>query len=70
MNDKDVVIKLMERFLYFTLSSEEVLSAWPQVDEKQSQLMFNCWDAIYDYTVDSDIRAKDPRYEHFTRKHW
>lgn len=67
MKNNDRVIQLLEEFLKKTLTSEEVLAAWPSPEVNDSKLLFRCWDAIYDYNVDSDIRAKDPDYDTILR---
>lgn len=68
MNDTRYAIQLVEKFLDGLLSGEELLSAWPPMDNKSSQSLFNCWHVIYHYNTDTDIRNKEPEYDEILRK--
>ena len=58
------MIDLLSKVLDKTVSADEALAAWPDIDNpSDNKLMQNAWHALYDYNTDEDIRAREPEYE-------
>jgi hypothetical protein len=64
MSRRQVMIDLLSGVLDKSLSADDALAAWPEIDDpSDDKLMQNAWHALYDYNTDEDIRAREPEYE-------
>jgi hypothetical protein len=64
MNRREIMVDLLSKVLDRSMSAEEALAAWPNIDDPaDDRLMRNAWHALYDYGTDEDIRAREPAYE-------
>ena len=62
------MVDLLSKVLQQTLSPEEALDSWPNIDcPSDSRLMRNAWHALSHYYTDEDIRINDPGYDKHQR---
>jgi hypothetical protein len=64
------IIELLSKVLTGELTPEEALESWPTEEggderpfnREHAKFLGNAWHAIYHYSIDDDIRLKDPSY--------
>ena len=64
MNRRQAMIDILSKVLDGSMSPENALTAWPNIDDPTDErLMRNAWHALYDFSMDQDLRAREPEYE-------
>ena len=64
------IIGLLSKVLTGEITPEDALESWPTeegedqrpLSKKNAKILGNAWHAIYHYSMDDDIRAKDASY--------
>jgi hypothetical protein len=62
MNRRQQIIELLSKVLTGDTTPEAALDSWPVEDKTDDRLMRNAWHTLYHYSIDDDIRAKNPAY--------
>jgi hypothetical protein len=63
MERRQKIIEILSKVLAGEITPERALESWPGEDKTDDKLMRNAWHTLYHYTIDNDIRAKEPSYE-------
>jgi hypothetical protein len=63
-----VIAEILRAVLNKKVDPKTAILKWPDIDNEKDKTILAAWHELYDYSIDADIREKDPGYGENQRK--